>query len=31
MEDVEADLLETVKKAAVELKRAGLPFALCGG
>jgi hypothetical protein len=27
----EADLLETVKKAAVELKRAGLPFALCGG
>ena len=28
---VEADLLETVKKAAVELKRADLPFALCGG
>jgi hypothetical protein len=27
----EADLLETVKKAAVELKRADLPFALCGG
>jgi hypothetical protein len=27
----EADLLETVKKAAVELKRAQLPFALCGG
>jgi Uncharacterised nucleotidyltransferase len=26
-----ADLLETVKKAAVELKRAELPFALCGG
>ncbi|HST64896.1 MAG TPA: nucleotidyltransferase family protein [Mycobacteriales bacterium] len=25
------DLLETVKKAAVELKRAELPFALCGG
>jgi putative nucleotidyltransferase-like protein len=31
VEDVEADLLETVKKAAVELKRAELPFALCGG
>jgi hypothetical protein len=27
----DADLLETVKKAAVELKRAQLPFALCGG
>lgn len=27
----DADLLETVKRAAVELKRAGLPFALCGG
>jgi Uncharacterised nucleotidyltransferase len=27
----EADLLETVKKAAVELKQADLPFALCGG
>jgi hypothetical protein len=27
----DADLLETVKKAAVELKRADLPFALCGG
>ncbi len=28
---VDADLLETVKKAAVELKRADLRFALCGG
>ena len=28
---VDADLLETVKKAAVELKRADVPFALCGG
>jgi hypothetical protein len=28
---VEADLLETVKRAAVELKRAEIPFALCGG
>jgi hypothetical protein len=28
---VDADLLETVKKAAVELKRAEIPFALCGG
>ena len=28
---VEADLVETVKKAAVELKRADVPFALCGG
>ncbi len=28
---VDADLLETVKKAAVELKRAELRFALCGG
>jgi hypothetical protein len=28
---VDADLLETVKKAAVELKRAGVTFALCGG
>jgi Uncharacterised nucleotidyltransferase len=28
---VDADLLETVKRAAVELKRADLPFALCGG
>ena len=27
----DADLLETVKKAAVELKRAELRFALCGG
>ncbi|HVE29059.1 MAG TPA: hypothetical protein VNC80_03245, partial [Mycobacteriales bacterium] len=27
----DADLLETVKKAAVELKRADLRFALCGG
>ena len=27
----EADLLETVKRAAVELKRAEIPFALCGG
>ncbi|MFL6127808.1 MAG: nucleotidyltransferase [Mycobacteriales bacterium] len=27
----DADLLETVKRAAVELKRAGIPFALCGG
>jgi hypothetical protein len=27
----DADLLETVKKAAVELKRAEIPFALCGG
>jgi hypothetical protein len=27
----DADLLETVKKAAVELKRAQLPFVLCGG
>jgi hypothetical protein len=27
----DADLLETVKKAAVELKRADVPFALCGG
>ena len=27
----DADLLETVKKAAVELKRADIPFALCGG
>jgi Uncharacterised nucleotidyltransferase len=27
----DADLLETVKKAAVELKQAGVPFALCGG
>jgi hypothetical protein len=27
----EADLLETVKRAAVELKRADIPFALCGG
>jgi Uncharacterised nucleotidyltransferase len=31
VEAVEADLLDTVKKAAVELKRADLPFALCGG
>jgi hypothetical protein len=30
-EAVDADLLETVKKAAVELKRADLRFALCGG
>lgn len=29
--DEDADLLETVKKAAVELKRADIPFALCGG
>ena len=28
---LDADLLETVKKAAVELKRADLRFALCGG
>ena len=28
---VDADLLETVKKAAVELKRTEVPFALCGG
>jgi hypothetical protein len=28
---VDADLLETVKKAAVELKRVDVPFALCGG
>jgi len=28
---VDADLLETVKRAAVELKRADLRFALCGG
>ena len=27
----DADLLETVKRAAVELKRAEIPFALCGG
>lgn len=27
----DADLLETVKKAAVELKKADLRFALCGG
>lgn len=27
----DADLLETVKTAAVELKKADLPFALCGG
>ncbi|HEX6755907.1 MAG TPA: nucleotidyltransferase family protein [Mycobacteriales bacterium] len=27
----DADLLETVKKAAVELKKADIPFALCGG
>ena len=27
----DADLLETVKRAAVELKRADIPFALCGG
>jgi hypothetical protein len=27
----DADLLETVKRAAVELKQADIPFALCGG
>jgi Uncharacterised nucleotidyltransferase len=27
----DADLLETVKRAAVEFKRADIPFALCGG
>ena len=27
----DADLLETVKKAAVALKKAGVPFAVCGG
>ena len=28
---VDADLLETVKKAAVALKKADVPFAVCGG
>ena len=31
MSPEDADLLETVKRAAVELKRADIPFALCGG
>jgi hypothetical protein len=29
--EADSDLLETVKRAAVELKRADIPFALCGG